>query len=237
MHRLQAVMVDAENEAGFVTPTLIEHWVRYIRRIKHFDHPGDFPERLARNIGYRMQLLEFYAALLLRDYEVNTKSRGRSSTLHGSISPMLIHQFAVVVATVLEGIGSQLVRAKRQGEKVVPPADSTIPPGQWMSALASQKMQTDEQYRYSRRMLIDEIKKVMLWRKYLLMNGSEYDRELHIESLTYVNCFIPTYRTFNDLMTAMSPKWPEGSCLNDPSLLSGREKPYSLKRPLPLLPK
>lgn len=218
MDRLQAVIAhvdDAEFVRGFVSPTLIDPWVRYLGRIRpRADAADRIPARHRRNIGYRLQLAEFECALLLLNLETRRAFNG-ASTLHETISSMKIHQFIVLAHSVLEGIGSHLVRTNQRvlGRAVNP--NDRIAPRIWRPALADEVLASVAPPAIARNNLIARLEDLTSWRDRIHLDRIEPHDPLHINEFDNAGRFIPAHQTLRMVLSALSPNWPPDTCLNE----------------------
>ena len=213
IQRLQAIAVDLDDEAqiGYIPPTRIASWVAFLRRIAPYADPKRrMAERLCRNIGHRLQLLEFFAALLLLDYEVKRQSRGATSTLHETVSRMMMHQYSALATHVLEAVGTHLHRVNA-GESNDPVSSTD---DDWISAIVEQRVGGDR-FNYARADLKEELIAMCRIRDQMTLLQVGDRESLDFESLTYEACFIPSYTTFADTLGALSPKWPKQTVLNE----------------------
>lgn len=218
MDRLQALIAhvdDADFVHGFVAPTLIDPWVRYLERIRPRADPTDLiPPRHRRNIGYRLQLAEFECALLLLNLETQRQFNG-ASTLHGTISSMKMHQFVVLTHSVLEGIGAHLVRVHRrmQGQAVNP--NDKIATRIWRPALVDEVLNSAQPPPIARADLIARLQDLTDWRDRIHMDRIEPHDPLHINEFDNAGRFIPAHQTFRMILSGLSPNWPPETCLNE----------------------
>lgn len=205
---------DPDFQPNFACPTLVDRWVAFLGQIHpHANPKALIEERQRRNLGYRLQLMEFECALLLLDFEVKKRSRGYS-TLHETISRMKIHQFAVLAHSVLEGIASHIYRVNEVSHgRSVDPRDR-VPVAKWRSVLADEMLNSDQKPEFPNNELLDNLEQITKWRDRVHLDRIELDDPLHFDEFTYKDSFIPTYQTFRAVLTALSSKWPE-SCLNE----------------------
>lgn len=217
--RLQASLAYLEDEnfvRGFVAPSPIQAWERYLVQIRpRLNNESGMPPRHARNIGYRIQLMEFECGLLIFDFEVKGRFPG-SSTLHETVSRMKMQQYVVLVNGVLEGVGAHLSRIKDLAVGLQVDDRQMVTAQKWKLALAEEVSQNQPHQAVPVADLEAQLGMLTTWRDRVHLDRVENDGALHFEEFTYEGCFLPTYRTFRDFMNTLNAQWPEGTCLNEP---------------------
>lgn len=213
MRRLLAVAKDIDDDDfsyGFVCPTLIHQWERYLRHLTRRNGIPDIPERHRKNIGYRLQLLEFEFALLALHFEVRSRYRG-ASTLHETIACLKVHQFIVLCATVLEGLGSHLARQADTGGATADYSTS-VSPRVWQAQLAStisSSISTD-----GATQIRNNLKLIWQWRHRIHLDRITEDT-LDVNEFLGDDRFNVARATLCSIFNALNPDWPEGSCLSE----------------------
>ncbi len=218
MRRLQAVLAGLDDEEllpGFVMPNGIGEWRRYLAQINPTDNPDYRMHRRVRwNLGHRFQLLEFECAMLLQDCETKIQSRGRSSTLHETISRFKIQQYCVLAHSILECLGSHFFRATlaHRGQQV----DETRKVGTniWRPALAGEVLKRPTHPDQTKGQLIAALTSITTIRDRVHLDTIDPNYDLDFNHINYEESFLPTYRTFQIVLTALNPNWPD-CCMNE----------------------
>lgn len=215
MDRLQAQSVGIDDDAfapGFVSPTLINEWVRYLAQIRpNVGQDQTIPERHRRNIGYRLQLMEFECALILLNIETQRRFRN-GSTLHSTVAAFKNHQFIVLAHSVLEGIGAHIFRVASQvgGHEV--DARRRVNTADWQAALVRQLLPQDDEAAHNAKR--SQLENLFNWRNLIHMDRVELNDPLHFDQLYGVDRFVDAYNIFRSIMTGLNPRWPQ-TCLNE----------------------
>jgi hypothetical protein len=216
--RLQAISASVNDEgfdSSFIQPTLIDRWTSYLSGIRpRLCADKVLSERLRRNIGHRMQLLEFECALLLLNLETQRAFSNRS-TLHETVSVMKMQQVSVLVHSVLEGIAGHLVRVAKSSRGELVSEEKKIDIGTWRTALIDEVMASTTAPVLTPAELEARLVDLTDWRNKLHLDRIEPHDPLHFNAFTYASCFIPAYQTLRFILTALNPTWPEGTCLNE----------------------
>ena len=86
----------------------------------------------------------------------------------------------------------------------------------WMHALLDHSLGGEGRFPIARDERLETLRQLVKWRDRIFLNHlEEADNPLHFEEFTYEDCFIPTYTTFNNLLTGLNSKWPTETCLNE----------------------
>lgn len=215
LHAQTPDVIDANAQRSFVCPTLIDVWMRFLHGIRPTIRPERrIAERQRRNIGHRLQSLEFDTALLLHDLE--TRRLLGNATLHETVMRLKIHQCCVTVHSVLEGIGSHLVRVSdgvRNGGQI---GDNTrIGAPRWRKALSIEVTAGQQDHNLSRREIRERLEQLTSWRDRIHLDRIDPNEALHFNEFGYNECFIPTYQTARLVLNALNPNWPDATCLNE----------------------
>lgn len=216
MLRLHAVTASVTKEGfhgGFAKPTSIDLWVRYLGGIKPRLSPDNLlSETLRRNIGHRMQLLEFECGLLLLNLETQ-QTFSNSSTLHETISRMKMQQVSVIAHSILEGIGCHLVRVSGKSRGDPASEENRIDGDTWRAALHDEVMASATVPARTGADLKRRLVDLTNWRDRLhLIDPHD---PIHLEEFSYASCFIPAHQSFRFILNVLNPKWPPETCLND----------------------
>ncbi len=216
MNRLQARTADINDEgfeAGFVAPTLIKDWVKYLNKIRPASDPEKrIADRHKRNIGYRLQLIEFECALII--LHIETMRHRKSSTLHSTVFAFKNHQFMILANSILEGIGAHLFRVSSMaaGKNIAP--GNKIQTLEWRGALINQINPPDGRNDEVRKYLDNQLSTLSNWRNLIHMDRIDADGPLDFDKLYGPDKFVIAYNTFRDVMTKLNPDWPK-TCLNE----------------------
>lgn len=217
MRRLQAIAADVtadDFDSSFVAPQNVDTWVRYLGQIRPSLNPLRLMHaRVRRNLGYRIQMMEFEGALLLLNRETRERFAGRS-TLHETISCMKIHQFAVLAHSVLEGLGAHFWRVRREADGHAVNEAAPVRTNFWRPELADEILRLPNAPAKNRQELIDQLTAITSIRDRIHLDTVEIDYPLHINELTYADSFVPTYNTFKEIMSVLNAHWPR-CCLNE----------------------
>lgn len=209
IHAHDSHLIAGGGKSGFAAITNLEHWLPYLARIIKPSTPKDqVVVPLRRNLGYRLQLMEFEAAMLI--YCRESIDAAGKPTLHSSVLALKIHQHATLCNAVFEGIGSHLYRASRRAEgRTV--SDSRVREPLWQGALLTAAY-PDKSLRKAENAKA-RIEAVGEWRDRLHLDRPRGD--LDYNAFTLPGCFVPTYITFHEVMTNLNANWPSGTVLNE----------------------
>ncbi|MFI0844349.1 hypothetical protein [Mesorhizobium sp. IMUNJ 23232] len=218
MTRLHAVSPDQVIEdyrLGFAGIVSVDSWVHYLSGVRAAQNPNfTMTPVQKRNIGYRFQALEFYAGLLLHNREVQVANPGRS-TLHGGLSPILIHQFCTTAHSILEGIGSYLVRADYMARNGVAFPRDTVGTPQWRKQVRIEALQGANPPAISKAELAARLERITNLRDKVHLDRFDVGQHLHYHEFEYNPAFIETYRTFQSVLLSLNPDLPQ-CCLDEP---------------------
>jgi hypothetical protein len=59
------------------------------------------------------------------------------------------------------------------------------------------------------------LKDITGWRDKIHLDRFVPDDDLHFKLFEFRECYIPTYKTFRMVLTALNPDWPDNCCLNE----------------------
>lgn len=217
MKRLIARMAEVDEhdfEGGFVPPVRIATWVSRLNGIKPVDAAHDrIPERHQRNIGYRLQLMEFECALLLLNIE--TYRRDETTTLHSTVSAMKTQQFIGLAYSVLEGIGAHLFRAEKRAAGEDVDQQRNVHTNDWHAAIVRQLVRTMPEHAVRREELHGLLAGLKAGRDRIHLDRVDpHEEELHFDRFYPDEVFLSAYRAFRTLMGGLCPRWPD-CCLNE----------------------
>jgi hypothetical protein len=207
-------ITDVGFTGGFVATTAIDDWVAFLGSFLPIADPTQpLPLLQRRNLGYRLQLMEFDCALLLLDRE----SRGPgpfNSTLHSSVSSMKIHQFCVLAHGILEGIGAHLWRVDRRVAGLPVNPANKVSPHIWRPILVNEVLNHPAAPAMTVAVLSGQLEDIKQWRDRVHLDIFDPAEGSHFNDFTYPAAFVPTYRTFRAALTALAANWP-ATCLNE----------------------
>jgi hypothetical protein len=210
--RLQAIARRADDDGfdpSFVAVNLISDWMAYLDAIQPVaSSEARLPAALRRNLGHRLQLLEFETALLLLDLDTKRSFPG-CSTLFETASVFKIHQFTVLTNTVLEGIGAHFYRVQRVAAGETP--RNRLTADEWRIALIRDVLGRED-FPIAEAQLSADVRQLTDWRN--LAHLDRPSEDIHFNEFTYDACFIPAYKTFRVVLKALNPDFPE-TCLNE----------------------
>lgn len=214
IHAQPAARIEEAAQIGFVAPTSIAEWMDYLNAIRSTAIlDGRMPERLRRNIGHKLQSLEFETAMILHYLEVHGV---RGVTLHETVLRMKIHQCCVAIHMILEGIGSHLARLDdqaRTGNAGDPNRKIGAP--RWRKALVEHVTIGQNALALSKSDIRECLENITEWRDKIHLDRFFPDDELHFNQFNLSGCYIPTYRTFRMILSALNSAWPDDCCLNE----------------------
>ncbi|MBY0380955.1 MAG: hypothetical protein K2W78_03415 [Xanthobacteraceae bacterium] len=215
MQAIAASVKDEDFDSSFVQPTLIDQWMKYLSGIRPRLSPDEvLSDGLQRNIGHRMQLLEFECALLLLNLETRRTFPGRS-TLHETVSVMKMQQFSVLAHSVLEGIAGHLVRVAKLSRDEPVSEEKKIDVGTWRTALMEEVMASTTAPELSRAELKERLVDLTGWRDKLHLDRIEPHNPLHFNEFSAASCFLPAHQSLRFILNALNPNWPPETCLNE----------------------
>ncbi|MCF6112214.1 hypothetical protein [Mesorhizobium muleiense] len=197
---------------GFVATASVDEWVAFLGSIVPSTNPLQvMPPLQRRNLGYRLQLMEFDCALLLLDRESTAPFY---STLHGSVRSMKIQQICVLAHSILEGVGAHLWRAGQTAANLPVNPANKVRVTLWQPALVADVMGSQNPPQTTAAALSAQLAGITGWRDRVHMDRFEPNDGLHFNEFTYAAAFDPTYRTFRMALSAIAQPWPD-TCLNE----------------------
>lgn len=213
--RLHAVSPDRiipEQLFGFEAPNNVDTWRAYLSQITNTHTPGSaFGDTLTANLAHRLQLLEFETALLLHHKE--SVAQHHHSALHESVLVLKIHQHIVLCHSILEGIGSHFNRFRRaqNGHPVV--LDDKVPAKKCRNAILA--LCFPDLAQADRATLTTQFETLTDRRDRIHLDTVKPGARMHFHDFGIENAFVPTYALFRRILTAMNPRWPDETCLNE----------------------
>ncbi|MBI1365416.1 MAG: hypothetical protein GC153_05605 [Alphaproteobacteria bacterium] len=174
-----------------MTRTCVQTWEEYLGGIEGIT----FTHALKKNIAHRLQMAEFEAALILQHKIIRTETNNQRGTLLETVLRFKIHYFCILSNSILEGIGSCIARK---------PLLRKLHTSEWQNALAH-KANISKQ----------RITAITSIRDKIHLDRINKDSVSQFNQLSYDDCFVPTYDTFKEVMTAMNADWPANCVLNE----------------------
>jgi len=213
LHAQEPANIEQNFQNDFVMPTEVATWRQYLTAgaTAHTRH-YNIQHKLQGNLAHRFQILEFETALLLH-YKERLQAVPQGFTLHTVVASLKIHQHAVLCHAILEGLASHLRRALVISNNKSVSLTKQIRPHEWRPALLATcfpNLQGNQ-----RQSLDGRLKDLTEWRNRIHMDTVRPTQALHYNEFTISNRFEPTYRLFQEVMTAFNANFPTGTCLNE----------------------
>ena len=209
LHAYSPEYVEEAHRTGFVPTTLVADWRQYLEAANAVAPAYHLQASLIGNLTHRLQLLEFETALLLH-YRDHAPQR---QTLFQPVLSLKIHQHILLCHSILEGVGSHFKRATDHAAGRPVDLGQRFRPEHWHPALIVAAFPAFDANEAA--VLTTELQELKGWRDRIHMDTVNPAAELDILAFTVNGRFVPAYRLFRRVMTAINPEWPVGTCLNE----------------------